>query len=380
MIAVHLTASPFFGGPERQMLGLARSLPPAYQSIFLSFPERGLCQPFLETLRQDGFKAIALKENAPRYVAAVKEIVGLLRNLRADILLCHGYKPDLLGLIAARQAGIPVVSVSRGWTGETLKVRINETLDRLSLYFMDAIVCVSGGQADKVRNFGIPATRLSVIRNAINVDRFSNHDPAYRDALQTMFAEPRCRFVGAAGRFSPEKGFANLVAAAARVIREDSSIGFVVFGEGRLRKELEQQISALGLAGKVVLPGFRDDLDKYIPAFDLLALPSYTEGLPNIVLEALAAGVPVVATAVGGTPEIVHDGVSGYLVPSGNPDALAERILRVLLSADCGRSLGMRGKEYMRSNFSFAVQATEYQRLFDGLMAKASRLHGRSMK
>ncbi len=352
------------------MLGLARSLPSACQSVFLSFPERGLCQPFLEALRQDGFEALTLKNNSPRYAASIREITGLLRDIHADILLCHGYKPDLLGLIAARRVGIPVISVSRGWTGETFKVRVNEALDRLGLYFMDAIVCVSEGQAEKVRRLGIPATRLSVIRNAINVDRFADLNPAYRDRLQGMFAEPRRLIVGAGGRLSPEKGFANLVAAAAGAIREDSSIGFAIFGEGRLRGELERQIEALGLAGKVILPGFRDDLDSYIPAFDLLALPSYTEGLPNIVLESLAASVPVVATAVGGVPEVVQDGSSGYLVPPGDPDALAGRILRVLHSADGGRSMGKQGREYVRSHFSFAAQAIEYQRLFDALLAR----------
>jgi glycosyltransferase involved in cell wall biosynthesis len=370
MIVVNLIASPFFGGPERQMLGLARSLPPCYKSVFLSFPERGLCQPFLAALRQDGFEALALKENAPRYVAAVLEIAGILRDFHADILLCHGYKPDLLGLIAARQVGIPVVSVSRGWTGETFKVRVNEALDRLSLFFMDAIVCVSKGQSDKARRLGIPLARLAVIRNAISIDRFAKVDTAYRDILQGIFEEPRSRIVGAAGRLSPEKGFADLVAAAARVIREDPRIGFVIFGEGRLREELAQQIAKLGLTGKVLLPGFRDDLDNYIPALDLLVQSSYTEGLPNIVLESLAASVPVVATAVGGTPEVVQDGVSGYLVLPGKPDVLAERILRVLLSADSGCSMGEQGREYVRTHFSFATQAIEYQCLFNALITE----------
>ena len=372
MIIVHLTASPFFGGPERQMLGLAKSLPSTYRSVFMSFFESGRSQPFLDALRQDGFEALALKENAPHYSASVREITGLLRSLRADILLCHGYKPDLLGLIAARQAGIPVVSVSRGWTSETFKVRVNEALDRLSLHFMDAVVCVSEGQADKVRRLGILAARLTVIRNAINLDRFVGFDLGYRDILQGMFAEPRSLIVGAAGRLSPEKGFANLVEAAARVIREDCSIGFVIFGEGRLRGELSRQIADLGLTGKVLLPGFHDNLDKFIPALDLLTQSSYTEGLPNILLEGQAAGVPVVATAVGGTPEVIQDGFSGYLVPSGDPDALAERIMRVLVSTDCGRSMGESGREYVKAHFSFATQAIEYQYLFDTLIAKRS--------
>src|SRR5260221_14461539 len=116
MNIVHLTASPFFGGPERQMLGLAQSLPHTDRTSFLSFPERGLCQPFLEEARRRGFEAAALEHNTPHFAALVRELTHHLRELRADVLCCHGYKPDLVGVLAARRRGIPVVAVSRGWT------------------------------------------------------------------------------------------------------------------------------------------------------------------------------------------------------------------------------------------------------------------------
>src|SRR5438034_1332131 len=134
MLLVHLTASPFFGGPERQMLGLTLSLPPAYRSVFFSFWERGLCRPFLDELQRHGIEAAALRCNAPQLTAAVHEVAKHLRGLRADLLLTHGYKPDLIGLLAARKAGVPIVSVSRGWTGATLKVRVYDAIDKLSLH------------------------------------------------------------------------------------------------------------------------------------------------------------------------------------------------------------------------------------------------------
>src|SRR5262245_57360668 len=124
MRIAHLTASPFFGGPERQMLGLALSMRADVQSLFFSFPERGLCQPFLDELKRHGFIAEALVNNTPHFFAAIREFCELLREHRIDVLCCHGYKANLLGRPAARKLGLPVVAVSRGYTSATWKVNL----------------------------------------------------------------------------------------------------------------------------------------------------------------------------------------------------------------------------------------------------------------
>jgi glycosyltransferase involved in cell wall biosynthesis len=374
MNVVHLAASPFFGGPERQMLGLARHLPPAYRSIFLSFAEGGRCAPFLEHVHRHGFEGRALSPGARRLLPSVREVTSCLREYEADVLCCHGYKPDLVGWLAARRAGVPIVSVSRGWTAVSLKVRINEALDRFSLRWMDHVVCVSHGQAARVRRAGVTEKRLSVIHNAIRTDRFDDPDPSCREALQRYFSSPRRLIVGAAGRLSPEKGFAVLVDAAAIVLRQVPDAGFVVFGEGPLADDLTRQIAAHGLEGRFVLAGFRDDVDRFQPHLDLSVLPSYTEGLPNAVLEACAARVPVVATAVGGTPEVLADGDNGYLVPPGDADALAHRIRDLLDSVTLRRQMGKRGRERVETHFTFEAQSQRYQRLFATLSASRGNM------
>src|SRR5262249_49047684 len=133
MTIVQLAASPFLGGPERQMLGLAANLPASYGTVFLSFAEGGTCQPFLDAARAQGHDARALSANAPHYWQAATEIAGHLHRVRADVLCCNGYKPDIIGLLAARRAGVPVVSISHGWTAATWKVRLNEALDKFLL-------------------------------------------------------------------------------------------------------------------------------------------------------------------------------------------------------------------------------------------------------
>ena len=145
--------------------------------------------------------------------------------------------------MAARRVGIPVVAVSQGWTPRTAKVRFYERLDRLCLRGMDQVVCVSEGQAEKVRRAGLRPDRLTVIRDAVRVERFDHADPSYRVQLAAMFPHGPDRIVGSAGRLSPEKGFGVLVEAAAIVTRSDPGVGFVHFGDGPLRKPLEQRIA-----------------------------------------------------------------------------------------------------------------------------------------
>ena len=367
MNIVHLTASTFHGGPERQMLGLAHHLPETYQSVFLSFAEGGRCRQFLSTARHHGFEAVALTYDTPRLWSAVREIAGHLERLEADVLCCHGYKPNILGRMAARRQKTPVIAVARGWTAENFKVRLYERLDRFHLHWMDEVVCVSEAQAARVRRAGVHPDRIRVIYNAIDPTRFLEPDTRYRAKLLRYFRQPRSYVIGAAGRLSPEKGFEVLVRAAERVLREQPDTGFVLFGEGPERARLQKQINAAGLGQSFILAGFRADLDRFLPHFDLLVLPSYTEGMPNVVLEAFAAGVPVVATAAGGTPEIIEDGVSGYLVPSGDEEAMAERICLAFDNADALPDMGRKGRLYVQEKFGFATQAELYRELFEQL-------------
>jgi glycosyltransferase involved in cell wall biosynthesis len=364
MRVVQLMASPFVGGPERQVLGLAESLPADCRTTFLSFAERGLARPFLAAASASGFEAVELTENAPHWFRAAREVAEHLRRVGADVLCCSGYKPDIIGWLAGRRAGVHVVSISHGWTAATWKVRLNEAVDRFVLRRLDCTVCVSEAQAVKVRRAGVAPQSVRVIRNAIRTDAFDDPDPSYRRKLEGFFAAPPARIVAAAGRLSPEKGFDLFVQAAAEVARRDGGAGFVLFGDGPLRDALEQQAAACGLRERFVFAGFRTDLERFLPWCDLVVLSSHTEGLPVVVLEALAAGTPVVATAVGGTPEAVADGLHGYLVPPGDAAALAERMLDALESEEKRRAMGARGRERVRREFTFAAQAEQYYRLF----------------
>jgi glycosyltransferase involved in cell wall biosynthesis len=373
MKIAHLTASTFFGGPSRQMLGLAEHLPPGWETLFVSFSEGSRCREFLTEVRRLGFEAVELEHDTPRLRGAAQELTAVLGEAGIDAVLCHGYKANLLGRVAARRLGIPAVAVARGWTGESWRVRCYEALDRWHLRWMDHVVGVSDAQAAKVARAGVAAERLSVIHNAIDGGRFDGDRAAARRRLNALFASPPRLLVGAAGRLSPEKGFTILVEAAAVVGRKEPAAAFVIVGDGPLRAALENEARRRGLDGKVVFTGYRRDLDALMPGFDLFTLPSFTEGLPNVVLEACAASVPVVATAVGGTPEIVEDGVNGLLVPPGDGLALAGALLRLLGDGQLRVDLAERGRARVEDRFTFAAQAEAYRRLLASLVRSARR-------
>jgi glycosyltransferase involved in cell wall biosynthesis len=364
---VQLAASPFLGGPERQMLGMAASLRASCRTVYLSFAEGGRCQALLNAARAGGHEAHALATNAPRYWRATTEIAEHLRRVRADVLCCNGYKPDIIGWVAARRAGIPVLSISHGWTAATWNVWLNEALDRFLLRRFDAVVCVSEAQAIRVRQCGVKPGKIAVIRNAVDKTAFVEADSVQRFALESWFIQRPDWIVGAAGRLSPEKGFAHLVETAAVVLRTLPNTGFVLFGDGPQRQSLLRAIARHGLEGRFILAGFRSDVSAFLANCDVAVLPSFTEGLPVVVLEAMAAGVPVVATAVGGTPEVVVEGVTGRLVAPGDPVGLAQRLIDLLPEKQTRISMGRAGRQRVKEHFTFEAQCEAYLQLFDRL-------------
>jgi glycosyltransferase involved in cell wall biosynthesis len=359
---LHLVASPFVGGPERQMIGLAHAQRGRERVVFLGFPEGGALH---DRVRGDGFESHLLASTGRPVRAAVREVEAALRRLAPDVVVTHGYKPDLVGWLAARRAGVPQIAVSHGWTGATLRVRLNEAIDKLAMRRARRVVAVSQRQGERVKDAGIRPERVVVIRNAIDVSRFAPRDAATRAAMEALFPVPPANLVIAAGRLSPEKGFEDLVQAARIVVDRVPRTGFLLVGDGPLRPALEEAVRRAGLARAFVLAGFRDDLDRLMANADLFVQSSHTEGLPNVVLEAGACALPIVATAVGGTGEVLEDGREGVLVPPRRPAELAARIAALLSDAAGARRMGEEARRRITEHFTFEAKAAAYRRMFE---------------
>lgn len=361
----HLLASNFFGGPEKQLVEHAQRIARRnFEPQIISFLEGNETNQLLDRAQKLGIGTHSLLTTGPFDLTLIGKVFDILKSEQVDLLCVHGYKANVIGRIASWRAGIPLVAISRGWTGEDFKVRTYEWLDRLFLKFANHIIAVSVKQKEKIAHLGIPIENVTVIHNCINVEGRVEPSSSIRTELGIA---TNSILVISAGRLSPEKNYGGMIDAAKIVTEENRNVYFSIFGEGILRAALEEKIASTGLSDRFFLPGFNTGMQVVLSEIDIFVLPSFTEGLPNVILEAFAAGKPVVATAVGGTPEVVEDGVSGFLTDPQKPEYMAECILRLARDPALRKDMGKRGLESVKKNYTFEHQTDQYEQVYQTL-------------
>ena len=265
---------------------------------------------------------------------------------------------------------VPIIVYSRGFTAENLKIRLYGKLYRTTMRLSDLILAVSEGHKRILRDYGLASDKIQVIHNAVSVDAFQNSKMVDqgKEVFRKLNVPDESALVVSAGRLSPEKGHRYLVEAIGMLQGSSNKTHFVFCGEGPCQKELEKQSKDLGISGICHFVGFRRDLKEIFQAMDLMVLPSLTEGLPNVVLEAFACAKPVVATDVGGVPEIVEDGINGILVPPKRSDLLAGVIKDCLAAPEKRRLMGEAGYQKVKSDFTFESQAQKLEAIYNEVL------------
>jgi len=372
MNVAHLIGTNFFGGPERQILNHAlRVQVYGVTPQIISFAEHGKSNKLLRRATEKGIASRELGLRSPFHPGAVTELAEFMKILGTDLLVGHGYKANIVGRLATWNAGIPFLAVSRGWTAESRRIRFYEVLDRQFLRLADAVVAVSEGQRQKILACSVRPDKVRVIHNAIDLEAYPG--PAEKSVRAELGIPLDAILVATAGRFSPEKNHLGLVEAARLVLAKMPDVYFVVFGEGVLRPELENAVADAGIGHRFLLPGFRSDVCSLLHEIDIFVLPSHTEGLPNVILEAFACRKPVVATSVGGTPEVVQHGENGFLVPAEGMGRFAEAILRLAPDPQLRRTMGDNGYEHVLATFGYEVQTDAYIDVYSKLLGKNAR-------
>jgi sugar transferase (PEP-CTERM/EpsH1 system associated) len=217
---------------------------------------------------------------------------------------------------------------------------------------------------------GVPAGRVTQIYNGVDMTRFKPAERAARDVLPAGFAAPNSVVIGTVGRLSGEKDQANLIAAFARARRSTASpeLRLVLVGDGPLQENLREHARALGIAEQVWFAGPRSDVAEVLRAFDVFVLPSLGEGISNTILEAMACGRPVIATRVGGNPELVLEQQSGLLVPAADPDALAAAMVRYARDPALRQQHGAAGRARIEREFSMEAMVARYREVYDAAL------------
>jgi len=280
-----------------------------------------------------------------------------LRRSAPRLLHLHHVWPAADRYLAALAdaAGVPHLVVTEHIVGRTHSAP-QRRLKRRELEHADAVTAVCGAVADSLaRDYGVERARLRVVPNGADLPDLEAERPEARRLRDRFGAALLKPLWVCAARLEEQKGHA------------------VLLDDGSLRQPLEQRVEALGLTGRVEFLGRLDEVGPLLLAADAVVLPSLWEGLPLILLEALARARPVVASATGGVPDVIEDGVSGRLVPPGDAAALAAGILDVLGDDDRRRQMGERGRRHVEEHFTFAAQSEQYQRLFQQLAGQSVR-------
>jgi len=368
---VHLIATNFFGGPEKQILEhCIRLKDSGFAAEVISYLEYGRRNEFLERAASAGLPARGVPMYGPLDMHALVRLYRILKSLRPCIVCTHGYKATIMAWLAASRLRLPTLAFSRGYTAETWRVALYETLERRILPWVHGVVFVSHGQRKRLENLGVKVRRSWVVHNAVSVNGFPNTPTSVLRPLvcERLGVDPEAKLVVSAGRLSPEKGHQYLIRAARDVLQSEPKTTFVFCGSGPCLENLKRLARHLDVASHCLFTGFRHDLPEIFRVMDVFALPSLTEGLPNVVLEAFASAKPVVATAVGGVPELIEPDRTGILVPPEKPEALAEAILSILRDKDKATLIGQNAYHAAASKFTFEAQTRQLLNIYSDLM------------
>ncbi|HZY71711.1 MAG TPA: glycosyltransferase family 4 protein [Edaphobacter sp.] len=296
----------------------------------------------------------------------VEKIRRLVAQTSADVVHAHGYKADVYVYFALRKTATPFVSTCHNWLKEGALVAFYGMVDRFVLRSYAGVVAVSDEVRAMLLKAGVRAEKVHLIRNGIDMRPFADATPS----LRTSDEEKGALVVGWVGRLSSEKGADIFLRAAARVLAECPEARFVIVGDGPDLAVLNALIDELKIRKSISLAGRREDMPAVYASFDVMVSSSRQEGLPMAILEGMASGLPLVATAVGDVPTVVRDGSTGRLVPSENVELLTAAMVDLLRDASLRRRLGSAAKELIAKEFSAERMATNYLRVYEDALTQ----------
>jgi glycosyltransferase involved in cell wall biosynthesis len=364
-------------GAERWIMALAKHLPRDQVETVIGViqdEESGREPPLCEHARAHGFETLTINAPGKLSAGAVGGLREAIADSRLDILHTHFYKPTILGALAVRGTQCKLLATPHGWnTDAGFKLQAYEWLERLAFAQADVVAPLSRDLETGLKRLPWLKGKVELITNGVDLSEVTQSDSV---ADEVTVAKAGGAFVvGYIGQLIARKRVDTLIEAFAGL--QDKSAVLFVIGDGEQRGALEALANQLGLAGRVRFLGFRNDRLDFLRGFDVLVLPSALEGIPRCLMEAMAAGVPVVGTRIPGISDLIDDGHTGLMFDLGSDDQLEERLTRLLLDPALCEGLAFDAKRRVTESFSANAMAVSYQRLYLRLTvqrAEASKL------
>jgi glycosyltransferase involved in cell wall biosynthesis len=358
------------GGPDKTILNSPRFLTHAgYRTICAYMHPPG--DPGFDELRRkaDAWQAplLSVPDGGPWDWRVLSQYLRILRREHVTIWHGHDYKSNALGLVLRPFWPMRLVTTVHGWVKETRRTPLYYGIDRLCLPYYERVICVSEDLYARCLAARVPARRCLLVENAIDTEEFARRQGVAEAKARLGFAPGRL-LIGAVGRLSAEKGFDLLIRATDQLLKDGLVVQLIVVGEGDAKADLQALIESLGRTDRVRLLGYRADTKDLYQAMDVFALSSLREGLPNVLLEAMAMEVPVVATRIAGVPRLIRDRENGLLVEPGNVRDLVQALGCLLRDGALAGRLRRAGRQTIESHYSFRVRMEKIRAVYDDLL------------
>lgn len=368
MKILHLISSEGFYGAENVVAALAGDLQQSGHSTCIGVFENTHASPnsVAAQFESRGLQVVRIPCRGRLDLKTVPRIREIIKAQEADLVHSHGYKSDIYAWLAARRMHVPLLATSHLWTRQTAAIRFYEFLDGLVLRRFHAVTAVSGRIAEQLRQAGVSPGKITVIDNGIDLRPFQSADPSLRTELRAG-ERP---LIGTVGRLTTQKGIEYFLATARQLLDEFPDLLFVIVGDGPDREKLMQMAKDLKMAKSVAFTGARKDMPGVYASLDVFVLASVAEGMPMALLEAMASGRPVVATAVGAVPEIVASGKTGMLVQPKDAAGLANAIATLVRGPALRDRVARSGQTAVRERFSSQVMTQRYCQLYADLLGR----------
>ena len=366
MKILHLIQTSGPGGAEKLLLTLAKNSKDQYTSIIGLLKNGWL----LKQLQNHDVKVKIIPSDGSFDLKLIKNLVDIIKKEKIDLIHSHLLDMNFYSSLAAKVAGIPHISTEHGDIHHTSKKLDKKTLIKAKTisHFSDKIVFVSKFTRDKfLKITKVPERKIAIIYNGIDLKNCEK--PIDVEKKRAELGIKNNEFViGNVANLYPVKGQIYLLKAAKKVIKEFPNTKFLLIGRGELEEKLKKEAQNLGIAPHIKFLGFRNDVKELLKIMDVFVLCSLSEGLPLSLIEAMASKVPVVCTNVGGIPEVIEDGINGFLVPVANSIILAEKIIYLLKNKTLSNNFTLYGYQKIKQQFSLQSMLDKYAEIYSDLM------------
>lgn len=322
-------------------------------------------KPIEKAARDRGLPLITWRMDAGLNIYQAWKILCYARKNNFILLHSHGYKFNILmGLFPRSLRAIPILSTLHGYVNAPRysKMWVYEFLDKLFLPRIDATVLVNSRMRDLKIIQGLNLSNVYEIPNGIPAN--NNYVDITNDLDVQKFLSTHPRIIGAVGRLSPEKGLCYLIEAFSKLHSIFPGLGLLIIGEGNERKKLQKQVQEHDISQHVLMPGYRASIPSYLSKFDIYIMPSLTEGLPITLLEAMLESIPIIASNVGGIPQVLDHGRYGKLVSPKRADQLFEAIEYMLNNSIQAKKIAIEGHQWVMNHYSVSSMEYAYRKLY----------------